>query len=863
MSPNPIYFAYEKNLNGFCELFRLPYLLDESLELKEKRWSEAFRSNGGEGGATLRKMPSVLASLGKSTADNAYRLEALPLSPTSIIPVKDSGSAEITRDQAENLWNRFMTDVPNIKARKGCNEWLDAFDTLVLMYFSQVPSPPSKAASAPYSLYDRCRIDAAKAFADLSAIPEEMENALTERGDYLLLKGDFQGIQNFIFTSGRTTNKSAAKVLRGRSMYVSLLCESAILRILNELQAAPQNCIVNAAGQFLILWKDSKEAKESLEGLRKEFNRWSLDNTLGKTCLHLAWVDVNGAELEPFDGAYKKVNAELERIKLHPFDFLETGDGESQFDESVSRVNEDDGSHKINEGLCGINSDFMSRTGKKGVYKLRQEKDKDKDEDEYALTYLSSLSFDQVLVGKALTSEMRVLVSLEISRKGSDEAKDYPTCERSARLHGDMFGVKVQFHSLEKRVEATSGNDRLIFDIALPKENKMEFNGYPKRFYNTPVPRYTKDDQAVPQYTQRSHRGDEDVINVDFPKSMYHIACDNLSIEADVAGSTHRSSDNGANAVKQVKGIRALASIKGDVDNLGGIIDKALKKGGPEHFTCLSRTLDLFFTLHLPGLCRKEKEEDFQKTYEDGERMNMGMYPNTYTVFAGGDDFMLIGPVAEQMNLLKTMQRNFRSYVGENDGITFSAGIVLTGPMVNIYALTQNVESSLGKAKEYKTGCNDKLGGNPPKKKNAFHVFGETLANQELTAIMEQKLDKLEHYMNQYGLGTGFFHRVLQLVNSAKRNNAQKSVGESAKSMEKQIRDAMWYSKLAYMISRTSLGEAPAFANMKKEEKRIKIAKCREKMHKHLVDELENNAESFKVALFLFLYKNRKTNLDT
>ena len=81
---------------------------------------------------------------------------------------------------------------------------------------------------------------------------------MRERTDYaepkfLLVQGDFFGIQNFLFAAGAETRKQAAKLLRGRSFQVSLFTEMAALRLLDELALPPTSQVLNAAGKFLIV----------------------------------------------------------------------------------------------------------------------------------------------------------------------------------------------------------------------------------------------------------------------------------------------------------------------------------------------------------------------------------------------------------------------------------------------------------------------------------------------------------------------------------------------------------------------------------------------------------------------------------
>ena len=66
--------------------------------------------------------------------------------------------------------------------------------------------------------------------------------------------------------------------------------------------------------------------------------------------------------------------------------------------------------------------------------------------------------------------------------------------------------------------------------------------------------------------------------------------------------------------------------------------------------------LDLFFTGYLQSDCA-------------------GNYPQTYTVYAGGDDLLLIGPWRQMIVLATDLREQFRRYVGGNSNITLSAGL--------------------------------------------------------------------------------------------------------------------------------------------------------------------------------------------
>ncbi len=108
-----------------------------------------------------------------------------------------------------------------------------------------------------------------------------------------------------------------------------------------------------------------------------------------------------------------------------------------------------------------------------------------------------------------------------------------------------------------------------------------------------------------------------------------------------------------------------LAVLKADVDRLGllfglGLRDQDVAKDRStlSRYAALSRMLDLFFT----GYLQKRLSECFS---------------DTYTVYAGGDDLLLIGPWRQTMQLAKDLQEQFSRYTGSNPNITLSAGLAL------------------------------------------------------------------------------------------------------------------------------------------------------------------------------------------
>src|SRR5699024_767501 len=109
-----------------------------------------------------------------------------------------------------------------------------------------------------------------------------------EEHKFLLIQGDFFGIQEFIFADGSQTRKNAVRMLRGRSFQVSLFTELAALRILDALELPSTSQITNAAGKFLIVAPNTADVQQKISDLSKEFDEWFLEHSFGLAGIGIA-----------------------------------------------------------------------------------------------------------------------------------------------------------------------------------------------------------------------------------------------------------------------------------------------------------------------------------------------------------------------------------------------------------------------------------------------------------------------------------------------------------------------------------------------------------------------------------------------
>ncbi|MCP5197792.1 MAG: type III-A CRISPR-associated protein Cas10/Csm1 [Gammaproteobacteria bacterium] len=728
-----------------------------------------------------------------------YRLE--PMTPATLFPVPADGYEHDDKDRARQeytqLWDGFTAALRQIPVshRDALPLWLDHFETLWSCYASAIPSATAFNVKPDVSLYDHSKTVAALVTAlwryhhDLADDPQAVRCALAERADWdqqklLLVQGDCFGIQDFIFATGGQTQKRAAKLLRGRSFYVSLLSECAALRVLESLDLPGTSQIINAAGKFLIVAPNTPETLENLARVQNELNAWFLKYAWGQSGIGLAWEPaccndfLKGAgETRPFADLIKRLFQQLEDIKLRRFDLCGAQPPSPLFSGYLEQFSV--------HGECQVDGRSpAARQIAEGVW-------------------VSPLAADQVDIGRFLTQRDRILITREpLTGKGLKT------------LATPLFGYAISFTDEAGETgwfgpEARSGNLRRCWDISMPETlNQSLWQGCARRAINGYIPCFMEENAWVSgKYVGLESGADFDP-HPGEPKTLNHLACE----------------DRWLNEQQNWIGIEALMTLKGDVDNLGTIFQQGLQGLTFTRMAALSRQLHAFFAVYLPALCQSEAR-----------------FHNTYTVFAGGDDFFLIGPWRSQIDLAARMCDEFQRYVAGNPSITFSAGLAMTKPRLPVRALGGLAEDALEQAKGH--ALDERLA---PALKNAVCCFGQTVSWHAFNDLLKKR-DELERLAGELKLSTGYLYSLLYLIDMAENLRS----GQTHERGKRMIRpeNALWHSRFVYRTRRLlerqkGMSEA---ARRRWQQEIVAI----------IAGGIEHFASAYKITLFAHLYQQR------
>ncbi|MFM2057242.1 MAG: hypothetical protein RLY71_1627 [Pseudomonadota bacterium] len=735
-----------------------------------------------------------------------WRYPLRALAPKTLFPQPASACEGRDREAAKaeyaDLWRQFMAGLAQIPAahRAQLPLWLDHFDSLWLTATHAIPSATAFGVKPEVSLYDHSRTTAALAAAlwrwheaagqtNAAAAQHLRERRDFSEQKFLLVQGDFFGIQDFIFASGGDTRKHAAKLLRGRSFQVSLFTEVAALRILDALGLPSTSQVINAAGKFLIVAPHTPEVIATLHELRGEFDAWFLQHTFGLAGMGLAWqpaacddflVRDKADPSSGFAALRTRLVEQLDRTKHARFDLCSSG--AYVFAEADYR-----------HGPCAYNgrlpADHTVQDGRPG----------DKTS--------CALSRDQIAIGKALVQRFERL--LIVRETGAEVLRDGA---RLQQLELPLFGYRLAFTAEEEASGrfgdlAGSGLLRRCFDFSLPGVDDADgtaplWHGYARRFISGYVPRASGREQV--QRERYVGVAADDFPGADELKAFDLLACED-----------RRAKDDGNNATGW-QGVAALGVLKGDIDNLGELFRVGLQQPTFAKHAALSRQVNSFFAIYLPWLLARE-------------------FPQVYTVFAGGDDFFLIGPWRTVQKLAWRMRCEFHRYVAENVDLHFSAGIATQKPGAPVHVLAELAEEALALAKQHVEPAAAKAAAQP---KNAITCFGQTVAWSGWPQL-DGALQRLDDLRREANLSAGYVYSLLQFIDL----RAQEVAG--------QPEAAMWRARFQYRTRRFVVDRIKGLDEAGRQRRFCELAAD---IGQRGIDQLGAN---YRIVLFNHLYQFR------
>jgi CRISPR-associated protein Csm1 len=268
--------------------------------------SEFFAENEERGAESLISVFSEVQITKNKLPQNYFiPVQKLDIN-TFIFPQKED-----KKNNYENIWNEFRKELTLTKNNP------DILYYLIKKYTSLIPS-----LSGDISLFDHIKITTAIStclYKYMEGKPEEI--LAKDEKFFLLISGDLSGIQHFIYrvASPQDAQEGMAKRLRGRSLYLNLLNDAAVTRILDKLGLNESNVLWSGGGNFLLLAPNTEKASKELEELRAEIDQFLINKFNSELFLAMNWKQTSAAELKDFGKFKENLEAELSIGKKQKF----------------------------------------------------------------------------------------------------------------------------------------------------------------------------------------------------------------------------------------------------------------------------------------------------------------------------------------------------------------------------------------------------------------------------------------------------------------------------------------------------------------------------------------------------------------
>ncbi len=607
---------------------------------------------------------------------------------------------------------------------------------------------------------------------DVAGLAHAIFKSGTKGTNLNLIIGDLPGIQKYIFN---VANKNPAKVLRGRSIFVQILTRQFATIIFDKLHLTDASLIMLAGGKFYIIAQDSKDFSEKFNQAKKDIE----------------------------DILIKDFNYQLSFSSVaHLFNYEDLKSKKTTFGDII-----DEASYKL---LLKRNQQFENVLFEKGDFDqndfllfdkyIEPDENADSNSIKCSVTELpilkGHLGYIEEIDADGKKQKLRVDKQVENEYKIGSKAP-----KSNIIIEFDENDNVIEVEHIDKY----KPNKNLKRILLNPNLDDLIDKGNIKKdiLRNTQI-------IEVANYTtlSKDKKTDKNIV-MDFDK-----------IE---------DANNGA---------KFLTLIKGDVDNLGLIMSSGLignkdfdkVTNEPKDLTGISRTTTLsnhlkyFFSFSLNGFLKdwedgkildnEEKKlftDDYKNTEEGEKHFNEHIKDRkVYTVFAGGDDLMLVCPQSSSLKLVNTLNKTFNDFVCENPEVHISYSLTNFKHNTPIRIVADMAEENQSEIKsKFKAKDIIDENGNVTKKleeriktesdifyshkdKDGIKIFNTNVKNKLIQKILEEKQNLIEwENDDENPVSQGIFRNLLYF------SKIMKDFNESH-----DTRLLMWHPKLNYMINR-------------------------------------------------------------
>jgi CRISPR-associated protein Csm1 len=509
----------------------------------------------------------------------------IPASEAELVANKENSKYNVA------VWEKFNNDLAAILHSFNNDEDFDTLINLILVVFEKYLwcLPDYKGNNeTDISLFNHLKDTAGFAHAIFLS---QKDNKINTKLNLII--GDIPGIQNYIFD---VMNTKAAKMLRGRSIFIQILTRIFSSKFLEEFGLTECSLIMLAGGKFYIVAPSLEDFNHKFDIVKKKIDKYLIDtfNYDMKFCCAyepFCYNELINNTIE-FGEIIEKANISLTNAKNNLFENNLFDENNYNFIIREDFIKSEGDSNKVK---CFLTD--------KPIFKNNYHRFTD---DDGIVHNVDKQAHNEFIVGNKVVKNNTII-----------DYKDFSIIPEQIKEFKDYDGGKITQKIL------------INPDIADLLKSDME-----EKYELLRNVRFLE----VANFVSENQHGN----TMDFEEM----------------------SDNNI-------GAKYLCLIKGDIDNLGLIMAYGLDRDkndfkGVSRITTMSYSLKYFYSNFLNGLLYD---------LESKKRITAEQDNKIYTIFAGGDDLMLITTQSYSLELLKTINDKFKEFVCGNKEIHISYSI--------------------------------------------------------------------------------------------------------------------------------------------------------------------------------------------
>lgn len=548
--------------------------------------------------------------------------------------LKPQNKVSLGTDVYKRFWNRFEFESKNM----GCLNF-NSLLFLLKKYTSFIPSAVATSV-VDISLFDHLKTTAALANCQLLYLNNTSHSNLKDNEDlYLVVEICLDNVEKFIYTINNTekSRQDAIRLLHGRSMYVSLLLESVVSRIIIESDISQANILFQNINRHVLVMPNTKTTRTLLEKISDEINTYLIKEFDCELYLSINYTKASGDNISRgFKSILENLINKKDKMNYNPL----ITNLEDVFKLKIPQYKDtcDICGKESKNSICYRCKKYLKLGSLNKDYIIKIESNEDYDFDLY---------FKSLKIGYKFTNI-----------KSSDE-----------------FNELLNRYSNCNNIEFIKVNDSDNF-LDYAKHNNEENVSFSFRYMANVLPKHTKEGIFTFEDLSKISKGSNSIgivnLSVDNTTELYLNGFDYLTNEKEQEGLS----------ISRISTLSSLFDLF-----FKGIVNKIITENYYVYELKDKFNDDNYKTITLT------REENTFNVYKSKEKVKAKKIPTIYLNYSEDNHLLAIGAYDDIINFTSDFENKFREWTCNNDDITLSGSINIIKPKYPIdRAITKSEE---------------------------------------------------------------------------------------------------------------------------------------------------------------------------